>query len=73
MKTTKKLHPGWIIMGFILALLGGIPGLLYGIYISTGKYQKAYKRFGVIIVILSLLMTWYWFFGILSGNFLSPF
>mgnify|MGYP006286485813 CR=1 FL=1 len=72
MKTTKKLHPGWIIMGFILALLGGIPGVLYGIYISTGKYHKAYKRFGVIIVILSLLMTWYWFFGILSGNFSSP-
>jgi uncharacterized membrane protein YsdA (DUF1294 family) len=72
MKTTKKLHPGWIIMGLILALLGGIPGILYGIYISTGKYQKVYRRFGVIIIILSLLMTWYWFFVILPGNFLCP-
>jgi hypothetical protein len=58
---------GWLVAGYIFALLGGLIGLILGAYLSSAKtvvngqkihkYKKSTRNQGIVIIVVSIL-TW---------------
>jgi len=61
--TSPRIHPAWSVLGLLLAIPGGIPGTLFGIYMAFGNYTQPEKIKGIVILTVSLIMTYFWFFS----------
>ena len=53
--TYKEASSGWIIAGFIFAVLGGWGGMVLGINYIGGNYKKEVKQQGWIMLIISVI------------------
>ena len=51
----KEASSGWIIAGFIFAVLGGWGGMALGINYISGNYKKEVKQQGWIMLIISVI------------------
>ena len=52
----KKASEGWVIVGFILSVLGGWGGLIIGINYLGGNYNDKTKIKGVVMVVICIMM-----------------
>jgi len=52
----KKASEGWVIVGFILSVLGGWGGLIIGINYLGGNYNDKTKIKGLLMVVISIMM-----------------
>lgn len=55
-KEVQKAKPIWLLIGFILAPLGGIVGLYLGSKYAYGNYDRFSKLMGWIMMIFSLVI-----------------
>ena len=52
---------GWIIAGFIFAVLGGVIGIAFGAnYAFNKKYKKKTKDTGMIMFIIAIASFMFW-------------
>lgn len=56
----KVASPGWIVAGFIFALLGGYLGVIIGFNYAFGNYKKETKRLGWVMSILGIFSAAIW-------------
>jgi hypothetical protein len=80
LKNVEPLKTGWIIIGYVFALGGGVAGIFFGWYLATGKktlpngeriyaFTEADRRQGRIIFYISIpitLIALLYRFGIIS-------
>ncbi len=60
-KTNQKVASnGWIIAGFIFALLGGLLGIFIGTNYAFGNYDKSTKNKGWAMFIIGIIMIFIW-------------
>lgn len=52
-KGLKTPSSGWIVAGFIFAILGGWGGFVIGINYARGRYDKETKQIGWAMIIIS--------------------
>jgi hypothetical protein len=57
-KKTKESVSGWVVAGYIFAVLGGYLGL--GIAIGLLNGEKKNKKHGIYILILSIIFMVFW-------------
>lgn len=53
-------NTGWIIVGFIISLLGGFGGLLFGFNYIKKKYDSSTRTIGGIMIVISIIMMAIW-------------
>jgi hypothetical protein len=53
-------NTGWIIVGFIISLLGGFGGLLFGFNYIKKKYDSSTRTIGAIMIVISIIMMAIW-------------
>lgn len=56
----KVASNGWIIAGFIFSILGGLLGMLIGIILLSGNYDKATKQKGLAMVVIGIVGSILW-------------
>ena len=56
----KVASEGWIITGFIFALIGGYLGVIIGFNYAFGDYKKETKRLGWVMAIIGILSAGVW-------------
>lgn len=56
----KVASQGWIVAGFIFALLGGYLGIIIGFNYVFGNYKKETKRLGWFMAILGIFIAAIW-------------
>jgi len=56
----KEASNGWLITGFVFAVLGGVIGVGFGINYAFGNYEKSTKTKGWIMLVLGVIMTTVW-------------
>ncbi len=55
--TVKKGSTVWIIIGFILAPIGGIGGMIIGANYAFGNFDRQTKLLGYFMLAFSLIMV----------------
>ena len=58
--TFKQASEGWIIAGFIFAILGGLLGIVIGINYTLGNYDRKTKNKGWMMIIAGIIMGAIW-------------
>jgi tetrahydromethanopterin S-methyltransferase subunit F len=56
----KEASQGWIIAGFVFALLGGYFGLIIGFNYAFGNYNKQTKRLGWAMAVIGIFSAAIW-------------
>lgn len=55
----KYPHPLATVLGYIFGFLGGLVGLVFGIYLLTREHPRA-KYHGKAVLIIAVFMTIFW-------------
>ena len=56
----KVASDGWIVAGFVFALLGGYIGIAMGMNYAFGNYKSETKTTGVVMLVISVLSFSIW-------------
>lgn len=56
----KVASNGWIIVGFIFAILGGLIGIGMGANYAFGNYDKSTKNKGWTMIVIGVVMIAIW-------------